>query len=102
MQWHVLISCSSPTRSQVKSYYRYGQGTVCGAKLQDWKFCLGLKFLEPEEQREAWIRRRAEWWARRRLGKSSEDVWEMRTEPVSNFPKPMSETDMQLLKEQFL
>ena len=34
--------------------------------------------MHPEEQREAWIRRRAEWWAHRRLEKSSEDVWDLR------------------------
>lgn len=38
-----------------------------------------LKAMNPENKREAWIRRRAEWWATRRLSKSSEDVWDMRT-----------------------
>jgi hypothetical protein len=46
--------------------------------MDDFKFCLTLKALHPEEQREAWIRRRAEWWANRRLSKSSEDVWDIR------------------------
>jgi hypothetical protein len=62
--------------------------------------------MHPEERREAWIRRRAEWWANRRLGRSSEDVWDVReydfkrhgskefTEEISQqgtftqFPKP--------------
>jgi hypothetical protein len=39
---------------------------------------MSVKGLHPEEKREAWIRRRAEWWAHRRLTRSSEDVWEMR------------------------
>jgi len=34
--------------------------------------------MHPEERREAWIFRRAEWWANRRVGKSSEDVWDIR------------------------
>lgn len=34
--------------------------------------------MHPEEQREAWIRRRAEWWAHRRIEQSSEDVWDIR------------------------
>jgi hypothetical protein len=42
--------------------------------------------MHPEERREAWIRRRAEWWANKRVGKSSEDVWDIR-EYVS-FPPP--------------
>lgn len=37
-----------------------------------------MKVMHPEERREAWIRRRAEWWANRRLGRSSEDVWDIR------------------------
>lgn len=63
--------------------------------------------MELDERRDAWIRRRAEWWAHRRLGKSSEDVWEMRAyddlfillsdlsiilnrEPPKDFPRVIS------------
>jgi hypothetical protein len=59
---------------QFKTLYRYGQMSVCGNKLDDFKFCMSLKSMHPEEKRDAWIRRRAEWWANRRLTKSSEDV----------------------------
>lgn len=65
--------------SQVKSLYRHGQMAECGQKLEDVKFCLRSKAAHPEARREAWIRHRAEWWARRRMTRSSEDVWEMRT-----------------------
>ncbi|KAH6913972.1 hypothetical protein BKA70DRAFT_1095229 [Coprinopsis sp. MPI-PUGE-AT-0042] len=65
-------------RSQVKAIYRYGGRPQCADKMDDFKFCLTLKALHPEEQREAWIKRRAEWWARRRTAKSSEDVWDIR------------------------
>ncbi|KAG1716398.1 hypothetical protein ID866_750 [Astraeus odoratus] len=58
----------------------------CGDKLEDFKFCMSLKSMHPEQKRDAWIRRRAEWWASRRMGKSSENVWEMRTEPLQNWP----------------
>ncbi|KIM46933.1 hypothetical protein M413DRAFT_16496 [Hebeloma cylindrosporum] len=71
------ISCSV-IRSQVKSIYRFGHRTNCDRKFEEFKFCLSLKIMHPEEQRDAWIRRRAEWWAHRRLGKSSEDVWDIR------------------------
>jgi len=37
-----------------------------------------LKSMHPEERREAWINRRAEWWTHRRRNKSSEDVWDIR------------------------
>jgi hypothetical protein len=75
---HYFQRTTAAVRSQVKSWYRFGEGTKCSAKLEDFKFCMGLKWKEPDERRDAWIRRRAEWWARRRLAKSSEDVWEMR------------------------
>lgn len=65
-------------RNQMKSLYRYGRRSNCEGKFEEFKFCLTLKVMHPEEQREAWIRRRAEWWAKRRIDKSSEDVWDMR------------------------
>ncbi|KAE9411375.1 hypothetical protein BT96DRAFT_804101 [Gymnopus androsaceus JB14] len=77
-----LLACngaSASIRSQIKSFYRFGERTHCSQKLEDFKFCLGgLSRMEMDERRDAWIRRRAEWWAHRRLGRSSEDVWEMR------------------------
>jgi hypothetical protein len=65
-------------RSQVKAIYRYGGRPVRGPKLEDFKFCMSLKSMHPEERREAWISRRAEWWANRRMAKSSEDIWDIR------------------------
>ena len=50
----------------------------CHDKMEDFKFCMSLKSMEPDAKRDAWIRRRAEWWANRRLGKSSENVWDVR------------------------
>jgi hypothetical protein len=66
-------------RSQVKAIYRYGGRPVCGDKLEDFKFCMSIKSMHPEERRDAWIRRRAEWWAHRRMTKSSEDIWDIRS-----------------------
>ncbi len=65
--------------SQMKSLYRYGEMATCSPKLEEFKFCMSLKGMHPEEKRDVWIRRRAEWWARRRMHKSSEDVWDIRT-----------------------
>ena len=73
------LTYSIVIRNQIKSLYRFGHRTTdCDRKFDDFKFCLTLKVMHPEERREAWIRRRAEWWAHRRLGKSSEDVWDIR------------------------
>ncbi|KAF8806419.1 hypothetical protein BYT27DRAFT_6624159 [Phlegmacium glaucopus] len=87
------LACSL-IRNQIKSIYRFGHRTKeCDRKYDGFKFCLTLKIMHPEEQRETWIRRRAEWWAHRRLGKSSENVWDIRKEPIQ-FPKPITEEMM--------
>ncbi|KAF8350263.1 hypothetical protein F5887DRAFT_1096576 [Amanita rubescens] len=72
--FNTFLECHT-TRSQFKSLYRQGETTDCARKFEDFKFCLTLKSLHPEERRDAWIQRRAEWWAERRLNRSSEDVW---------------------------
>ena len=72
--------------SQVKSLYRHGRMSECHDKMEDFKFCMSLKSMEPEAKRDVWIRRRAEWWANRRLGKSSENVWDVRKYASSYFP----------------
>ncbi|KAL4252663.1 hypothetical protein ABKN59_005326 [Abortiporus biennis] len=77
--------------AQVKSLYRYGRMSECSQKLEDFKFCMSNKSLHPEEKRDVWIRRRAEWWATRRLTKSSEDIWDIRTEPLKNYPPSLLE-----------
>lgn len=63
----------------MRSLYRYGVSATCKHKLENFKFCMSVKGMHPEEKREAWIARRAEWWAKRRIERSSEDVWDMRT-----------------------
>jgi hypothetical protein len=93
--------------TQLKSIYRFGEMARCSAKWNEFKFCMSVKGLHPEQRRDVWIRRRAEWWARRRVGLSSENVWEMRTyvpclldhhncfspnafrEPLRNYPPPL-------------
>ncbi|GAA6031538.1 hypothetical protein JCM8097_006508 [Rhodosporidiobolus ruineniae] len=72
--------------SQIKSVYRHGAPRDCSPKFEDFKFCMSVKGLSEEKREEVWVRRRAEWWAQRRLGKSSEDVWEARTD-VYTDPK---------------
>ncbi|PFH51557.1 hypothetical protein AMATHDRAFT_142361 [Amanita thiersii Skay4041] len=86
-----FLSCNA-IRSQIKSLYRYGGRPDCSQKLEDFKFCMTLKSLHQEERRDVWIRRRAEWWATRRQSRSSEDVWDIREEPMKSFPKPLTGT----------
>ncbi|GAA6060828.1 hypothetical protein JCM10212_005246 [Sporobolomyces blumeae] len=76
--------------SQAKSVYRHGVPRDCSNKFDDFKFCLSLKSLDKAKRDEVWVRRRAEWWAQRRIGRSSEDVWDARpnvyTDPKRNPP----------------
>ncbi|KAF8558042.1 hypothetical protein OG21DRAFT_87120 [Imleria badia] len=81
--------------SQVKSLYRHGRMSECNDKMEDFKFCMSLKSMEPEAKRDVWIRRRAEWWANRRLGKSSENVWDVRRESLSKWPPSLSDDTAQ-------
>jgi hypothetical protein len=71
--------------TQLKSIYRFGEMAHCSPKWNEFKFCLSIKGLHPEQRRDAWIRHRAEWWARRRLGTSSENVWERRAYVLSYY-----------------
>ncbi|GAC75256.1 hypothetical protein PANT_14c00121 [Moesziomyces antarcticus T-34] len=65
---------------QIKAVYRYGGLQDCRDKLDDFKFCLTMKGMSPEEKYETWIRRKAEKTASQRLGReSSENVWQIRS-----------------------
>ncbi|KAH9083719.1 hypothetical protein EDB83DRAFT_2502631 [Lactarius deliciosus] len=83
-----FLSCNI-LGTQLKSLYRFGEMAHCSAKWNEFKFCLSVKGLHPEQRRDAWIRHRAEWWARRRLGTSSENVWERRAQPLKDYPPPV-------------
>jgi len=63
---------------QLRNLYRHGTYRDCTYKWADFKYCLSLKSEEMETRRELWVKRRAEWWAKRRVGPSSEDVWNVR------------------------
>ncbi|KAL1407531.1 hypothetical protein Q8F55_006964 [Vanrija albida] len=71
---------------QLRNMYRFGELHDCTYKFEDFKYCMSLKGEDTEARRQLWIKRRAEWWAKRRVGESSEDVWDARTEPLKNFP----------------
>ncbi len=68
---------------QARAVYRYGSMQDCRDKLDDFKFCLTIKGAAfPEQRRQIWLQRKAEKVAAKRLQSSSEDVWEMRRDPV--------------------
>jgi hypothetical protein len=63
---------------QLRNFYREGEFRDCTWKFRDFKYCLSLKSESEEVRRELWVKRKAEWWAKRRVGRSSEDVWDVR------------------------
>ncbi|PBL00143.1 hypothetical protein ARMGADRAFT_861785, partial [Armillaria gallica] len=44
--------------------YRYIEHSRCAHKHDDFKFCLSMKWTESDQRYDAWINRRAEWWAK--------------------------------------
>ena len=71
---------------QLRNVYRFGIPRDCTWRWKDFKYCLSLKSEPQEVRRELWIKRRADWWAKRRVEGSSEDVWALR-EYVSLYEK---------------
>ncbi|SGY62642.1 BQ5605_C007g04716 [Microbotryum silenes-dioicae] len=71
------LSCYS-INSQTRSLYRHGTVKDCSPQFKEFKFCLSLKAQTTEERDAIWVQRRSEMWARRRMEKNSEDVWEAR------------------------
>ncbi|KAI9658070.1 MAG: hypothetical protein M1821_002730 [Bathelium mastoideum] len=68
---------------QVTNVYRYGGLRDCGVPWADFRFCMRTKTESSEEARRAAIRehyrkKEAVW----KMGPSSEDVWEVRREPL--------------------
>ncbi|KAG8863237.1 hypothetical protein FRC20_010821 [Serendipita sp. 405] len=88
MQLFQLVMGCNGIKNHVTNLYREGQMANCSEKWEDTKFCMSMRTKSPEERREAWLMRRAEWWAKRRTSGSSEDVWDIRTESLPNYPPP--------------
>ncbi|KAJ9096087.1 hypothetical protein QFC19_007313 [Naganishia cerealis] len=78
---------------QIRRVYRYGTPQPCTRQLEDFKYCMSLKGESEEGKRKLWIRRRAEWWAGRRVSASSEDVWDMRREKLVGFPPVIADDE---------
>ena len=85
--------CSS-MGGQLNNIYRYGGLRSCTDQWKQWRFCMRCKAMGEEERK----RRIREWYmerdARKRVGTSSERVWEVRTEPVVGaFSKSVDDFD---------
>ncbi|CAD6892489.1 unnamed protein product [Tilletia caries] len=79
---------------QLNAIYRHGSFSSCEDKVDDWKACLSLRGLDPDEKYRAWIQRRAEMAARKRMSKqTTEDVWTFRFTPDGHVVDPEHESD---------
>ncbi|KAK4052349.1 Oxysterol-binding protein 3 [Microbotryomycetes sp. JL201] len=74
-----MASVVAALGNQARALYRYGHALDCTPKFEDFKFCMSIKSLPDDQKERVWVQRRAEMWAHRRLGPSSEDVWTART-----------------------
>jgi len=68
---------------QFLNVYRYGAFRDCGEKSADWRFCLKTKVRGEVARRAMILQRNKEKVARYKVGKSSEDVWTVRKEPLA-------------------
>ena len=88
--------CSS-MGGQLNNIYRYGGLRSCKEQWKQWRFCMRTKAMGEEERR----KRIREWYmereARKRVGRSSERVWDVRTEPVVGaFSKSVDDVDKKM------
>jgi hypothetical protein len=70
---------------QLRAYYLTGQLDSCQQVKDDFRYCYSVlsKASNEERRRELYVKHKAEQWAERRMGKSSEDVWTVRSSVAS-------------------
>lgn len=88
-----LLNATTALRPQLLSIYRYAEYKKCDRPWDDFKWCFFNNKLDDEQKLKAWIERRADWWARRRLNRSSEDVWDAREDTEQPKTWPTSNLD---------
>lgn len=75
--------CSS-VGGQLNNVYRYGALRSCSDLWAQWRFCMRSKAWGDETRRIKTREFNREKAAKFKIGKSSEDIWEVRKEPVEN------------------
>lgn len=75
--------CSS-AGGQLNNVYRYGALRSCSDLWAQWRFCMRTKAMGEETKRRRVREFNQEKAAKYKVGRSSEDIWEVRTEPVEN------------------
>jgi len=75
--------CSS-IGGQLNSVYRYGALRSCSDLWAQWRFCMRTKVMSDETKREKIREYNMKKAIKYKVGRSSEDVWEVRTEPVEH------------------
>ncbi|CDZ98313.1 Protein of unknown function DUF3128 [Phaffia rhodozyma] len=93
------MKCMIGGTNQGRHIYQYGALDGCRDQENDFWFCWSnlRASSDAEQKRELWVNRRAEWWTSRRLGASSEDVWDARPERLTDFPPMLKEGDEQVI-----
>lgn len=91
----VAYFCSS-MGGQLSNVYRYGGLRSCTEQWRQWRFCMRTKAMSEDEKkrriREFYMEREA----KKRVGRSSEKIWEIRTDPVVGaFSKTLEDFERQ-------
>jgi hypothetical protein len=78
--------CSS-IGGQLNNVYRFGALRSCSDLWQQWRFCMRTKVMSDDTKKEKVREYNMQKQLKFKIGRSSEDVWEVRKEPV---PHPFS------------
>lgn len=70
---------------QFNNYYRYGEMRDCSEAWSSFWFCMRIKSYGAEEKKELVRQHYREKEIKWKVGKSSEDIWETRKEPLGSF-----------------
>jgi len=75
--------CSS-IGGQLNSVYRYGALRSCSDLWAQWRFCMRTKVMSEDTRKENIREFNMKKAVKYKVGRSSEDIWEVRTEPVEH------------------
>ena len=79
---------------QLNNVYRFGGLRSCSEQWKAWRFCMRTKAMSEEEKKRQIREFHMEREAKKRVGRNSERIWEIRTEPVKEaFSKRIEDVE---------
>ncbi|CCG82587.1 Uncharacterized protein C227.17c [Taphrina deformans PYCC 5710] len=76
-----FFMCYTP-KSQLRNWYRYGEKKDCAERWRDLKWCMTTKIVDEDASQSMLRERKVFMDAKVHSGPNSEDVWDLRSEPL--------------------